>query len=116
MKKWKNLQFQWIFFAYYVLRDIHEQHLSLKDANDEQSNFAANIKNLDKTWKNNWKKVFLNNLGLSFSARENVLNNFKSRKNCIKLQHVNLQQKKQQNELNTRHLSSNWYMNLWMKT
>ena len=30
------------------LRDIHEGHLSLKDADDEQRIFAAKIKNLDK--------------------------------------------------------------------
>ena len=35
-------------FAYCFLRDIHEGHLSLKDADDEQSNFAAQIKNLGK--------------------------------------------------------------------
>ena len=32
-----------------------------------------------KRYKNTWKKYFLNNLGLSFSAREKVLNRFKSR-------------------------------------
>ena len=59
------------------LRDIHEGHLSLKDADDGQRNFAAKIKNLDKGKKAIEKK--LNNLGLLFSAKENVLNNFKSR-------------------------------------
>ena len=34
------------------LRDIHEGHLSLKDADEKQSNFAAKIKNLDNS-KNN---------------------------------------------------------------
>ena len=29
------------------LRDIHDGHLSLKDADDEQINFAAQLKNLD---------------------------------------------------------------------
>ena len=67
-------------FAYCFLRDIHEGHLSLKDADDEQSNFAAQIKNLGKGKKKKKieKEFFKNNLGLSFSARENVLNNFKS--------------------------------------
>ena len=55
------------------LRDIHEGNLSLKDADDEPSNFAAKI---GKTTIE--KKFLLNNLGLLFSAKENVLNNFKS--------------------------------------
>ena len=68
-------------FSIVFLRDIHEGHLSLEDANDEQSNFAAKIKNLDKgkkTFKKDIKnlKTFLNNLGLLFSAREKVLINF----------------------------------------
>ena len=42
-------------FAYCFLRDIHEGHLSLKDADDEQSNFAAQIKNLGKDKKNKTK-------------------------------------------------------------
>ena len=52
------------------LRDIHEVYLSLKDADNEQRNCAAKIKNLNKGKKNNWKIVFLNNLGLFFSARQ----------------------------------------------
>ena len=36
-------------------KDIHEGHLSLKDADDEQSNFAATLK------KTNEKELFLNN-------------------------------------------------------
>ena len=39
------------------LRDIHERDLSLKDADDDQSNFAAKIK-VKKTKKNQLKKVF----------------------------------------------------------
>ena len=31
----------------YFLRDIHEGHLSLEDADEEQSSFAAKLKNLD---------------------------------------------------------------------
>ena len=41
------------------LRDIHEWHLSLKDDDDQQSNSAAKIKNLDngkKTAKNSFFK------------------------------------------------------------
>ena len=30
------------------LRDIHEGHLLLKDSDDEESNFTAKMKNLDK--------------------------------------------------------------------
>ena len=30
------------------LRDLYEGHLSLKDADDKQSNFAAKLKDLDK--------------------------------------------------------------------
>ena len=30
------------------LRDIHEGYLSLKDADDKRSNFAAKVQNLDK--------------------------------------------------------------------
>ena len=70
------------------LRGINEGYFLLKDA-DDQSNFAAKLKNLDKG-KNNWKIAFLNNLGLLFSTREKVLNSFKSRKEIyIRFQHVN---------------------------
>ena len=57
---------------------------SLEDADDEQSDFAAKLKNLDKVKKTVEKRPFLNNLGLFFSAREKVLNNFKSRLFSIK--------------------------------
>ena len=60
------------------LRDIDQGHLSLKDADKKQSNFAAKIKNLDNG-KNNWIRVFLNNLVLLFILRRNAFNNFKSR-------------------------------------
>ena len=36
------------FNEYCFLRDIHEEYLSLKDADDEERSFAAKIKNLDK--------------------------------------------------------------------
>ena len=38
------------------LRDIYEGHLSLKDADDKQSNFATKLKNLDKEF---FKKLLL---------------------------------------------------------
>ena len=58
--------------------DILEWHLSLKDTDDDQSNFAAKIKNLDRG-KKQLKNSFLSNLGLLFSAKERVLNNFKTK-------------------------------------
>ena len=68
-----------IFCLFFFLKILfYEGHWSLKDADDKQSNFTAKIKNLDKG-KNNWQKDFLNNLGLLFSERKNVLKNFKSR-------------------------------------
>ena len=51
------------------LRDIHERHLSLKDVDVEQSNFATKIKNLDKGNKKIAKRVFLNNLGLLMQGK-----------------------------------------------
>ena len=45
----------------------------------KQSNFADELKNFEKGTKTLEKKSFLNNLGLLFSAREKVLNNFKNR-------------------------------------
>ena len=43
---------------------IHERYLSLKDADDEQSNFAAELKNLDEGIKTIEKDFFKNNSGL----------------------------------------------------
>ena len=45
-------------FAYCFLKDIYEVHLSSKDADDEQSNFAAKIKNLGKGKKRIMKQLF----------------------------------------------------------
>ena len=57
-----------------ILRDIHEGFLSLKNADEEQSNFATKIKNLDKDWKNKLKiSFFKNNLGLLFRAKKKFL-------------------------------------------
>ena len=61
------------------LRDIHERYLSYKDADDEQSKFANNLRNIDKGLKSVEKIVFLNNIGLYLTAREKVLNKFKKR-------------------------------------
>ena len=63
------------------LRDIHERHLSWKDADDEQSNFAAKLKNLDKGKKTTEREFrrLKTRLELLISAREKVLNNFKTR-------------------------------------
>ena len=63
----------------YHFKYIHEGHLSLKDSDYEQSNFPIKIKNWDKGKKKQLEKIFLNNLGLLLSARENVLNNLESR-------------------------------------
>ena len=35
----------------FIWRDIHERYLSLKDVDDEQSNLAAKINNLEKVTK-----------------------------------------------------------------
>ena len=42
----------------FFLRDIHEGHLSLEDADDKQSNFAAKLKNLYKVIKTIQREVF----------------------------------------------------------
>ena len=64
---------------YCFLRDIHKGYLSLEDADNNESKFATELKNFNKGIKTLEKKSFLNNLGLSFSAREKVLNSFKRR-------------------------------------
>ena len=69
---------------YCFLRDIHEGHLSLENADHKQNNFAIDLKNFEKGTKKLSKKSFLNNLGLLFSAREKVLNSIKSRLFSIK--------------------------------
>ena len=54
-----------------------------------QSNFVTKLKIKKIKGKKLLKKSFLNNLGLFFSANENVLNNFhiiSNRKKLIKLQ------------------------------
>ena len=58
---------------------MHERHLSIEGADNKQSNFANELKNFDKGIKTLDKNSFLNNLELLFSAREKVLNSFRSR-------------------------------------
>ena len=88
--KTDNLHYKWksrkIYnFSKYSLPIFLKKYTwrALKDADDDQSNFAAKIKALEKENKNNLKLIikiiFWNNLELLFSARENVLNTFKSR-------------------------------------
>ena len=69
-------------FSHYFLRDILERHLSLKGGDNEQSNLLK--QRIQIKVKKQLKKSFLNNLGLLFSAREPVLNNFKSRLFLVK--------------------------------
>ena len=67
------------FTVYCFLRDVHEGHLSIERPDNKQSNFANELKNFNKGTKPLDKTSFSNNLGLLFSAREKVLNSFKSR-------------------------------------
>ena len=50
-------------------KDILEGYLSLKDADDEQSKFANELKNVDKDVKSVKKKVFLKNIGTRIGTR-----------------------------------------------
>ena len=61
------------------LRVIHEGYLSLKDTNDEQIKFPNKLESIDKSIKFIEKKFFLSNIGLSFTAREKILNNLTNR-------------------------------------
>ena len=61
------------------MRDIHEGDLSIDGADNRQSNCINELKSFDKGTKTLDKKSFLNNLGLLFSARKNVLISFKSK-------------------------------------
>ena len=65
------------------LRDIHGGHLLLKDADDEQSNVAATIKNLEKSKKTAEKHFLKNSLGLLFSTGKKFLTTSKA--DCFKL-------------------------------
>ena len=53
--------------------------MSIEKAENKQSSFATELKNFDKGIKILEKNSFYNNLELLFSAREKVLNSFKSR-------------------------------------
>ena len=77
--KQKNYSFTVYFLAIIFSKDIDEGYLSLKNADDEQSKFANKWKNIVKGVKSVEKKLFLSNIGLFFSARQNVLNNFRNR-------------------------------------
>ena len=63
----------------FFLRDIHNGYLSLEKTDNKQSNFVNELKNFEKDTKTLEKRSFLNNLGLLFSAREKLLDNFQSR-------------------------------------
>ena len=58
------------------LRNTCERDLSLKDADDEQSKLANELKSIEKGIKPAEKNSFLSNIGLFLSTREKVLNNF----------------------------------------
>ena len=77
--KQKIYNFTEYFLAIIFSKDIHEGYLSLKNVDDEQSKFANKWKNIVKVVKSVEKMLFLSNIGLFFSARQNVLNNFKNR-------------------------------------
>ena len=53
---------------------MHEGFLSLKDTDNEQNKFANKLKSIDKGIKSIEKNLFLSNMNLFFTARENVLN------------------------------------------
>ena len=63
-----------ILCLFFFLRDMHEGFLSLKDTDNEQNKFANKLKSIDKGIKSIEKNLFLNNMNLFFTARENVLN------------------------------------------
>ena len=63
----------------FFLRDIHNGYLSLEKTDNKQSNFVNELKNFEKGTKTLEKRSFLDNLGLLFSAREKLLDNFQSR-------------------------------------
>ena len=47
-KSRKDYNFTEYSLAIVILRDLSKENLSLKDADDEQNNFAAKIKNVDE--------------------------------------------------------------------
>ena len=59
--KWKSRKiyhFSEYSFSIVFLKDVHEGHLSLENADDVLSNLAAKFKNLDKSKKTIEKELF----------------------------------------------------------
>ena len=83
-KRGKTYNFSKYLLPIAFLRDIHGGHLSIEKADNKQSNFANELNNFDKGIKKIEKKIFFNNLGLLFSAREKGLTSCKSRLFAIK--------------------------------
>ena len=57
-KSKKDYNFTEYSLAIVILRDLSKENLSLKDANDEQNNFAAKIKNVDEEKKITEEELF----------------------------------------------------------
>ena len=69
-----------MFTTYCFFRDIPEGHLSIEKADNKQSNFANELKNLGK----DFFKSFCKWLRIVIGAREKVFNSFESRLFSIK--------------------------------
>ena len=52
---------------------MHEEYLSLEDADNKHSNFATELKHFDKGIKTIEKQSFPNNLGLFLVQEKNFL-------------------------------------------
>ena len=63
----------------FFLRDIQEGNLTLKDADEEQSELVNILKDLNRGVKPDEKRSFLDNIGLLLSEREKIVNNFRSK-------------------------------------
>ena len=63
----------------FFLRDIQEGNLTLKDADEEQSELVNILKDLNRGVKPVEKRSFLDNIGLLLSEREKIVNNFRSK-------------------------------------
>ena len=69
--------YNFINFCYLLfLRNTYERDLSWKDADNEQSKLANELKSIEKGIKPAAKTSFLSNIGLFLSTREKVINNF----------------------------------------
>ena len=73
------LQFQYILATYHFLRDIHERNLSLKNADKDEIQKAIELKDTSKGKMPVKKIYFLKLARLPLSAREKILNSFKSK-------------------------------------